>query len=211
MCFEAALMLLTPSLLAFRARGVPAVSRLEQPDNLLTNPSLGFGVSELTSALRQQQPRRDIATLCVVNSMASMQEAASNAGSSPGMTSPFAALAHSPHDDADGSLAAETAFETQQRHQEASHQHSSCQEADRQQGAQQPAVDAHASDLQSASFGSDQYADASQQQASEPSSIDGGSGSMSGSIAGSESQNGADTSSDRQNYRRKGRPKCVLM
>ena len=184
-----------------RVRG--ASTRFEDADNLVTNPSLGFGVSELTSALRQQRPRRDIAMLPAVSSVSSMQEAMSGAGSSPGITSPFAALAHSPHEDADGTLAGDTPFEAEQKHQEELQQH---------EAAQQPSADAAA--LQSSSFGSDQYADAANHQTSELQQ-DGDDGRISvrdnSTSSGQEADIlGADSGS-RQSYRRKGRPKCVVM
>lgn len=74
-------------------------AKFQDTDDLMTNPSLGTGISELTAALRQQRPRRDITTLPPVQSDPSLHDAASTgASSSPGMTSPFAALAHSPQD-----------------------------------------------------------------------------------------------------------------
>ena len=169
----------------------------------MTNPSLGFGVSELTAALRQQRPRRDIATLPVVNSVSSLQEAASAAsaaGSSPGMTSPFAAMAHSPHENADGAVADETAFEAEQG---------------RLEGAQQLAVDADTAGLQSSSFGSDQHADTAQHQAGnmQPNS-EAGTISVQDGAASSERDvdvQSASSSDSRQSHRKKGRPKCVLM
>ena len=80
-------------------------AKLEKNEDLLTNPSLGLGISELTAALRQQRPRRAVATLPVVESDSSMHGGVAStprASDSPGMTSPFAALAHSPpvHDEA---------------------------------------------------------------------------------------------------------------
>ena len=183
-----------------RIRG--ATTSFEDADNLMTNPSLGFGVSDLTSALRQQRPRREIATLPAVSSVTSMQEAMSAAGSSPGITSPFAALARSPHDDANGSLAGDSPFEAEQKHQELQ-QH---------EAAQQLSTDG--AGLQPGSFGSDQYAGASDHQTSEL-QHDGDNG-MTGvheNNTGSEQQ--ADMQSagggSRQSYRRKGRPKCVVM
>lgn len=132
-----------------------------------------------------------------------MQEAASNAGSSPGMTSPFAAMAQSPHENEDGTLAAETAFEAEQGHLEE---------------AQQPApaaADANTAGLQSSSFGSDQYADATQQQAGnlQPNSEAGTSTVQDGSTSSERETDiqSASSSDSRQNYRRKGRPKCILM
>ena len=66
-----------------------------------------MGISELTAALRQQRPRRDIHALPVVESNPSMHgsDAASSvagASSSPSIISPFAALSHSPHEHSDG-------------------------------------------------------------------------------------------------------------
>ena len=83
----------------------------EDANDLITNPSLGLGVSELTAALRQQRPRRDITTLPLVESDSSLQDAASTPGasSSPGMMSPFAALAHSPHEHDGATLADDSA------------------------------------------------------------------------------------------------------
>ena len=65
-----------------------------------------MGISELTAALRQQRPRRDISTLPPVESNPSLHgsEATSSfagASSSPSVISPFAALSHSPHEDSD--------------------------------------------------------------------------------------------------------------
>lgn len=81
-------------------------AKFQDTDDLLTNPSLGTGISELTAALRQQRPRRDITTLPPVQSDPSLHDAASTgASSSPGMTSPFAALAHSPQDSYGATLA----------------------------------------------------------------------------------------------------------
>lgn len=185
-----------------RVRG--ASTRFEDADNLVTNPSLGFGVSELTSALRQQRPRRDIAMLPAVSSVSSMQEAMSGAGSSPGITSPFAALAHSPHEDANGTLAGETPFEAEQKHQELQ-QHDA---------AQQPSASADAAALQSSSFGSEQYADAANHQTSElQHEGDDGRISVRDSSTGSgqEADMPSAGSDSRQSYRRKGRPKCVVM
>lgn len=168
----------------------------------MTNPSLSFGVSELTAALKQQRPRRAISTLPAVNSVTSMQEAASNAGSSPGMTSPFAAVAHSPHDNA---LADETAFEAEQ----------SQQESRQQQHAQQPAAHAEAAGPQSSSFGSDQYANADHHQVPGLQNSDQeGTGSMQdGSVSSDQEADmqSASSGGSRQTYRRKGRPKCILM
>ena len=180
-----------------RVRG--ATTRFEDADNLITNPSLGFGVSELTSALKQQRPRREVAMLPAVSSVSSMQEAMSGAGSSPGITSPFAALAHSPHEDADGSLAGDTPFEAEQQHQE----------LQQLEVAQQPSADAAA--LQTSSFGSDQYAN---HQTSElQHDDDTGLASVHDSHTDNEQQ--ADMQNthggSRQSYRRKGRPKCIVM
>lgn len=141
--------------------------------------------------------------LPAVSSVSSMQEAMSGAGSSPGITSPFAALAHSPHDDADGTLAGATPFEAEQQHQE----------LQQSEAAQQPSTDAAV--LQPSSFGSDQYADASNHQASEL-QHDGDNGliSVHDNISGSEPQADMQRTSSggsRQSYRRKGRPKCVVM
>ena len=183
-----------------RVRG--ASTRFEDADNLITNPSLGFGVSELTSALRHQRPRREIAMLPAVSSVSSMQEAMSGAGSSPGITSPFAALANSPHEDADGTLAGDTPFEAEQKHQE----------LQQREAAQRPTADAAV--LQPSSFGSDQYADASDHQTSElQHDGDDGLTSVHDNTTGNEQQADMQSASggSRQSYRRKGRPKCVVM
>lgn len=139
--------------------------------------------------------------LPAVSSGSSMQEAMSGAGSSPGITSPFAALAHSPHEDADGTLAGDTPFEAEQKHQELQ-QH---------EAAQQSSVDAAV--LQSSSFGSDQYADAANHQASELQHDEDGRISVRDSSTGSgqEADMPSAGSDSRQSYRRKGRPKCVVM
>lgn len=184
-----------------RVRG--ASTRFEDADNLVTNPSLGFGVSELTTAIRQQRPRRDIAMLPAVSSVSSMQEAMSGAGSSPGITSPFAALAHSPHEDADGTLGGDTPFEAEQKHQEELQQH---------EAAQQPSADAAA--LQSSSFGSDQHEDATNHQMPElqQDAADGRISVHDNSMgSGQEADMSSAGSDSRQSYRRKGRPKCVMM
>lgn len=76
-----------------------------------------MNISELTAALKQQRPRRDIHTLPVVESNPSLHgsEAASSiagASSSPSIISPFAALSHSPHEDSHGNLV--SSLESQQ-------------------------------------------------------------------------------------------------
>ena len=140
--------------------------------------------------------------LPAVSSVSSMQEVMSGAGSSPRITSPFAALAHSPHEDADGTLAGDTPFEAEQRHQE----------LQQSEAAQRPSADAAV--LQPSSFGSDQYADASNHQASEL-QHDGDAGRISvHDSSGSEQQadmHRASSGGSRQSYLRKGRPKCVVM
>ena len=139
--------------------------------------------------------------LPAVSSVSSTQEAMSGAGSSPGITSPFAALANSPHEDADATLAGETAFEAEQMRQE------------QQQHEQQPSADGAV--LQPSSFGSDQYADAANHQTSDlqPNSEEGLTRSHDDNI-GSEQEadmQSASSGGSRQNHRRKGRPKCVVM
>lgn len=141
--------------------------------------------------------------LPAVSSVSSIQEAMSGAGSSPGITSPFAALANSPHEDADGTLAGDTPFEAEQRHQE----------LQQSEAAQQPSADATV--LQPSSFGSDQYADASEHQTPEAQhDADNGLTSVHDNNTGSEQQAdmpSASSGGSRQSYRRKGRPKCVVM
>lgn len=88
-------------------------SRFEEASELAPNPSLGMGVSELTAALRQHRPRRDITTLPVVQSSQSLIDGdavsdPSVTSSSPGIISPFAALSHSPHEYSDNAALSES-------------------------------------------------------------------------------------------------------
>lgn len=194
-------------LLCNRVRGASTISEFEDAGNLMTNPSLGFGVSELTTALRQQRPRRAINMLPAVSSAASIQEAGSGAGSSPGITSPFAAVANSPREDANGRPAGETAFEAEQKHQELQ-QHET---------AQQPSADA-AIGLQAGSDGIDQYSDAVDYQTAElQPDLDKNDESNnvhdvdSGSQQEANMQRTSSSDGSMQNHRRKGRPKCIVM
>ncbi|KAL3161159.1 hypothetical protein ABBQ38_009530 [Trebouxia sp. C0009 RCD-2024] len=190
-----------------KVRGASTISEFEDAGNLMTNPSLGFGVSELTTALRQQRPRRAINMLPAVSSAASIQEAGSGAGSSPGITSPFAAVANSPREDANGRPAGETAFEAEQKHQELQ-QHET---------AQQPSADA-AIGLQAGSDGIDQYSDAVDYQTAElQPDLDKNDESNnvhdvdSGSQQEANMQRTSSSDGSMQNHRRKGRPKCIVM
>ena len=184
-----------------------STEKFQDADDLLTNPSLGLGVSELTAALRQQRPRRDILALPPVHSDPSLHDAVSTPGasSSPGMMSPFAALAHSPHE-SDGATLADA---------------SAASDEEAQQGGAVPSNQGHQIHQQPSPFGSahdmpflhdvdteqQQQQQEQQQQNVGESACDVHEGSDEREV---ELQ--SDTSSDsRQNFRRKGRPKCAVM
>ena len=199
-----------PHALRFSDCGANAVCRAskaqyEDTDNLITNPSLGFGVSELTAALKQQRPRRDISTLPIVESDPSLHGASSTpvGSSSPGMMSPFAALANSPHEH-DGTAPAHncTPFSGDAQ------QHN----AESQSHAQQD-VDGHAALQQPSPFGSEQDMPISAQQSNDQqlqddvcrANVHDEHGDQEADL---QSNNSSDS---RQNFRRKGRPKCAVM
>lgn len=102
--------------------------------------------------------------------------------------------------EADGTPAGETAFEAEQKHQE----------LEQQEGAQQPSADA-AAGLQATCFGVNQDIDDVDHQTAEQQPTSTG---VHGDDPGLEQEAGLPrTSSEgsRQSYRRKGRPKCIVM
>ncbi len=184
-----------------------STEKFQDADDLLTNPSLGLGVSELTAALRQQRPRRDISALPPVHSDPSLHDAVSTPGasSSPGMMSPFAALAHSPHE-SDGVTLADAA---------------TASDEDAQQGGAVPSDHGHQLHRQPGPFGSahdspvlhdvDNEQQQQQQQPQQQHVGESASDVHEGSIEHEADVQSASSSDSMQNFRRKGRPKCAVM
>ena len=183
-------------------------AQLDKNEDLLTNPSLGLGVSELTAALRQQRPRRPVATLPVVESDSSLHGGSSNtprASDSPGLTSPFAALAHSPHHHGEAVLADGDAEGTQQH---AQHLQSDAQQAaDGASVHQEPVgLNQEPTALSNEQDVDDRGQGLTGKTASQPEDA----GAQSSEL-GSDLQRNSSSTSSRQSFRRKGRPKCTVM
>lgn len=182
-----------------------STAKFQDADDLLTNPSLGLGVSELTAALRQQRPRRDISALPPVHSDHSLHDAVSTPGasSSPGMTSPFAALAHSPHE-SDGVTLADASVASDE---------------DAQQGGAAPSDHGHQTHQQPSPFGSahdmplshDVDTEKLQQQPQQQHIGQSACDVHEGSNEHEADLQSASSSDSRPNFRRKGRPKCAMM
>lgn len=180
-----------------------STAKFQDADDLLTNPSLGLGVSELTAALRQQRPRRDISALPPVHSDHSLHDAASTPGasSSPGMMSPFAALAHSPHENEGVTLA----------------DVSTASDEFAQQDGAAPSDHGHQIHQHPSPFGSAHDmpvlhgVDTGQLQQQQQRIGESASGVHEGSNEREADLQSLSSSDSRQSFRRKGRPKCAVM
>jgi len=182
-----------------------STAKFQDADDLLTNPSLGLGVSELTAALRQQRPRRDISALPPVHSDHSLHDAASTprASSSPGMMSPFAALAHSPHETEGVTLADASTASDEYAQQDGAAPSDHGRQIDQQPG---PFGSAHDMPVLH-----DVDTEQLQQQQQQQSIGESASDVHEGSSDHEADMQSASSSDSRQNFRRKGRPKCAVM
>lgn len=161
-----------------------------------------MNISELTAALRQQRPRRDIHTLPLVESNPSLHgsEAASSfagASSGPSVISPFAACSHSPHEDSHLTHSLESAHNSDAGHDATNNSDGHVQESgSRQQCDPTGNSPPGGSEL---SFSHQVVSTSSAVAAAQPDGADGETGYDSASSDGS------------RQWQKPGRAKCALM